>query len=315
MKPRILVVGSAYTDFFIKADRIPTAGQSALGDRYEYLPGGRGIYSALTFTGLGAECIICAKIGADSHGSRLKAFAESRGMDTRFMTIERQVQTGLVAVITESGSPGRNIIYPGANKRLRSSDVEEAFTTYPDAIFTQLDLPFSTVASAVSFAHTQDVPCFLDASFIGGSDRELQLEQLDPMEIFITDETAVFTYTAITPTDQDKCIRACLALSHRVTAKYIIIKLSSRGLFLYDGTYFKIIAPYDVTAVDPSAAGDAFSAALTLEYLRSHDAKRACEFANIVSSIVLSRPGASASIPNIEEVAEFIANNTIAFKL
>lgn len=315
MKPRILVVGSAYTDFFIKTDRIPIAGQSFTGDRYDYLPGGRGVYSALTLANLGAECIFCTRLGGDSHGTRMKTYLENRGIDARFATVERQSQTGLNAVILESGLPGRSIVYPGANRRLRAGDVEEAFTAYPDALFTQFDLPAAAVTAASEFAHNQGVPCFLDATFAGAPDREFPLEQLDPVEVFITDESSVFAFTGITPADSEKCMRACLSLAQRVAAKYIVIRLGARGIFLYDGTYFKIIAPYDVQAADPTASGDAFSAALALEYMRGRDIGRACEYADIIGAIVLSRPGASASIPTADEVTAFIAQNELEFKL
>lgn len=315
MKPRILVVSSAYTDFIIKTDRIPISGQSIIGDRYDYLPGGKGVYSALTFASLGAECIFCAKLGGDPHGARLRAYIESRGMDARFMTVDRQSQTGLNAVIQESGGPGRSIVYPGANRRLRADDVEEAFTAYPDALYLQFDMPPAAAVAATDFARRQDVPAFVDASGAGVAGRGFPLEQLEPTEIFILDEGAVFAFTGITPSDSEKCMRACLALSQRVNARYTVIKLGTRGLFLYDGTYFKIIAPYDAPTVDPSAAGDAFSAALTLEYLRSHDIKRACEFANIVGALVTSKPGATASIPTLEEIDEFVTRNEIEFKL
>ncbi len=314
-KPRILAVGSAYTDFYIKTDRIPSQNQSVVGDRYDYLPGGRGVYSALTFNNLGAECIFCAKLGADTHGSRLKSYLENRGIDTRFIVSDRGFQTGLNAVIYETGSPGRSIIYPGANRRLRPDDAEEAFTAYPDALYIMTDLPPATVAAASSFAHMQGVPSFVDASYTGAADREFPLEQLEPVEIFITDEAAALAFTGIAPSDSEKSMRCCLALTQRIQAGYIVIRLGARGLFLYDGTYYKIIAPYDVQPVDPLAAGDAFSAALTLEYLRSRDIKRACEYANIVGTITLSRPGGASSIPTADEIAMFIEHNEIEFIL
>jgi ribokinase len=58
--------------------------------------------------------------------------------------------------------------------------------------------------------------------------------------------------------------------------------------------------------VDTTAAGDAFTAALTLEYLRSGDMMGACDFANAAGSITVSRHGASSSIPNEAEVTEFL---------
>jgi ribokinase len=316
MKPRILVVGSAYTDFIIKTDRIPSAGQTFVGERYEYQPGGRGVYSAITLEELGAESIFCARLGGDSHSARLKAFLENRGLDARFVTADRQSQTGLVAVISEPNIAKRNIIYPGANQRLNTENVEEAFTSYPDGLITQLDIPTAPIIAAVSFASIQGVPAIFDAVYTpGAADGSFPLEQLDELDVLITDESSVFAFTSITPADQERCMRACLALAQRVTTKYTVLRLGSRGIFLYDGTYFKIIAPYEVPMTDTAASGDAFAASLSLEYIRSRDIGRACEFANIVSTIVSSRPGALSSIPKLDDVSEFIAENGLGFKL
>ncbi len=317
MKPRILVVSSAYTDFFIRADRLPSSGQSIVGKRYEYQPGGRGIYSAITLEQLGAECIFCARVGGDSHGARLKAFLENRGTDARFTTVDRQSQTGLIAILDESGTSARSVVYPGANRNLTPDHVEDAFTSYPDGLFTQLDIPPAPIIAAVSFANQQGVPAIFDASYTpGAAERDFPLEQLDELDVFVADENSMAIFTAITPSDQDKCMRACLALSQRISAQYIVVKMGgARGIFIYDGTYFKIIAPHETQAVDPSAVSDAFAAALAIEYIRSRDIKRACEFADIVSAIVVSRPGAISSIPKLEEVAAYIAENELGFKL
>lgn len=316
MKPRILVVGSIYTDFFIKADKLPSSGQAIVGERYEYQPGGRGVYSALTLEELGAECILCARLGGDAHGARLKAFLENRGMDARFTTVERQSQTGLVAVLSESNAPARSVVYPGANRKLTAEHVEEAFTSYPDALLTQYDLPQAAVISALSFANQQGIPVIFDGVYTAGAaERDFPLEQLDDIDVFIADEASMAIFTAITPSDQDKCMRACLALAQRVTAKYIVVKTGPRGIFIYDNTYFKIIAPHEPQQTDSAAASDAFAAALTLEYIRSRDIQRACEFADIVSAIVMSRPGAISSIPKLEEVVEYIERQGLEFKL
>jgi len=316
MKPRILVVGSVYTDFFIRADRLPPSGQSTVGERYEYQPGGRGIYAAVTLEELGAECILCARIGGDSHGVRLKAYLENRGTDARFTDVDRQSQTGLVAVIIESDSPPRRVVYPGANRRLTAEHVEDAFTSYPDALLLQHDIPVAAAVSAVSFANRQGLPSVFDATYTpSAAERDFPLERFEELDVFLADEGSMAQFTDIAPADQDKCMRACLALAQRITAKYIVVKMGSRGIFIYDGTYFKIIAPHEAQTVDPAASSEAFAAALTLEYTRSRDIQRACVFADIVSAIVRSRPGTIASIPKLEEVAEYIEKYDLGYKL
>ena len=316
MKPRILVVGSIYTDFFIRIDKLPSSGQSIVGEKYEYQPGGRGLYATQTLEELGAECILCARVGGDSHGTRLKAYLENRGTDARFVTVDRQSQTGLVAVFAEASSSTRIVVYPGANRRLTSEHVEDAFTSSPDALFLQLDIPPAAIVSAVSFANQQGVPAIFDATYTpGAAERDFALEQLGELDIFVADESSMAMLTEIAPSDQEKCMRACLALAQRVTSKYIVVKMGSRGIFIYDGTYFKIIAPRATQVVDPAAVMDVFAASLALEYIRSRDIQRACEFADIVASIASSRPGAIASIPKLEEVADYIESNGLGFKL
>jgi ribokinase len=55
--------------------------------------------------------------------------------------------------------------------------------------------------------------------------------------------------------------------------------------------------------VDTTAAGDAFTAALTLEYLRNgKDIKAAVTYANTAAAIAITRKGASSSVPTEEEV-------------
>ena len=92
-----------------------------------------------------------------------------------------------------------------------------------------------------------------------------------------------------------------------VKTKYIIIKLGSRGSFIYDGKHFDLIPAYrpDKT-VDTTAAGDTYTAALTLEYLCSGNMKNAMKYGSAAASIAVSRKGASTSIPTENEVMEFL---------
>ena len=61
-----------------------------------------------------------------------------------------------------------------------------------------------------------------------------------------------------------------------------------------------------MSRLSTTAAGDAFTAALTLEYLRSGDIERATKFGNIAGAITVSRAGAYTSLPDAGEVEEFI---------
>ena len=59
-------------------------------------------------------------------------------------------------------------------------------------------------------------------------------------------------------------------------------------------------------AVDTTAAGDAFTAALTIEYLRGGNIRNAVKFGVAAGAITVTRRGAASSIPTEDEVRALI---------
>lgn len=307
--PKILTVGSANIDLNARTYRVPARGETVLEEnRYEYLPGGKGANSAKAFAVLGGESVFAAKLGSDTHGAKLSEIYRSFGIDTRFVTCDKKERTGLAIVLTEASGDNRIIVYPGANNRLRGVDAEEAMTCYPDALYMQLEIPDETVIAAAEFARAAGAKIFIDA---GPARRDFPLERLGLIEVFSPNEEETFTFTGIRPTTVEACLKACLALSARVDTKYIVLKLGGRGVYLYDGKYFNIISPYNVEVVDSTAAGDAFTAAMTLEYLRCDDMVRACRFGCVVGALTVSKPGSFTAIPSRNEVEKFMSVNDI----
>jgi len=312
LNPRILVVSSANMDVAAYTYKSPVAGQTVIGDTYDFIPGGKGANAAITLSRLGGDSVFCANLGNDPNGAALMKFYEDIGIDTRFITLDRNEKTGLAIIIVENTGNNRIIVYPGANFKLSVANVEDAFTCYPDALFLHLEIPVETVIAATKFAKAQGIPIFIDA---GPATKEFPLEDLAAVEVFSPNETETQVFTGVNPTTPEMCVKACMALANRIKAKYYVIKLGERGAFLYDGKFYKMLAPYDVDVVDTTAAGDAFTAALTLEYMRSGDIKRACEYANIVGSLTVSKAGASPSLPTASEVEQFVIENEINFRL
>ena len=60
-------------------------------------------------------------------------------------------------------------------------------------------------------------------------------------------------------------------------------------------------------AVDTTAAGDTFAAALTVGIIEGLDDVEASVFANAAAAISVQRPGAQSSIPTRTEVEAFLS--------
>lgn len=311
MKKRVLVVSSANMDFVMKMKKLPEAGQTIVEEReYSYVPGGKGANSALAFARLGADSVFCARVGADVNGKKLKELYDSNGIDTRFMKIDRLNPTGLASIIVEESGANRIIVYPGANAAMSEDDVEDALTCLPDAVFLQFEIPDAAAIAAAKFAAKRSIPVFVDA---GPARQDTPLEKFPRLEVISPNESETLALTGIYPNDSANCLRAANEILKRVEAKYVVIKLGGRGAYIHDGKFSQLIPAIESEVVDTTAAGDAFTAALTLEYLNSGDIVKSVRYANVVGSIVVGKAGASTSLPTAAEVGEFIRRRGITF--
>ncbi len=304
---RVLVVGSVNMDLSLNMYKMPEAGQTLLDDGgVAYTPGGRGANAALAFLKLGAEPALCAKLGADAHGQRLYTYFKEKGINTSCLKVDHDFPTGLSVVMKEADGSVRTVAYPGANSNITTENIVDAFSCEPDAVFIGFELPFNMALTAAKVASAKGIPIFVDAST---ADKSYPLETMPEVEIFSPNETETLEYTGINPTGIDSSLRAALALYRKVKCKYIVIKQGARGAFLYDGKHYDTFPAIRADkTVDTTAAGDAFTAGLTLEYLRNgNDIRAAIKYATAAGAIAVTREGAASSVPTDLEVRALLS--------
>ena len=300
MAKRILVAGSSNIDFLLTTPYIPAPGETIdSSGKYAFAPGGKGANAAVAAKAFGAEVVFCSRVGDDAYGDRLIALFNERGIDTRYIKVDRLEQTGLSVVMIEKNGTNRIIHFGGANKKICDTDVESAFSCYPDAVLTQFELRSDAVIAAARCAAEEGLPLFVDA---GAATADFPLEKLERVEIFSPNEAETEILTGIRPNNLENCLRASIALCNKVDIKYVVLKLGSRGCYVYDGKYCDIISPFDVQEIDKTAAGDIFTAALTTEYLRTGDVLSSAKFANAAGALAVTKLGAANSVPTLDEV-------------
>ncbi|MBO7304988.1 MAG: ribokinase [Clostridia bacterium] len=305
MAKRILVIGSSNMDLSLNVYRLPSAGETVIDDGgVAYTPGGKGANAAISLRRLGADTVFCTKLGADSHGQKLYGYFKDEGLDTSYIKVDRDFPTGFAAVIKESDAQNRIIYYPGANTNLTRENLLEAFSCSPDAVYLNFEISFEAAMVAAKIAASRSIPVFIDAA---PASADYPLESLPPVEIFSPNESETKELTGILPAGADSSLRAALALWKRVKCKYIIIKQGSRGVFVYDGKHYSMIPAFRADkVVDTTAAGDAFGAAMLLEYLSHGDVNLAVKYGAAAGAVAVSRAGAATSVPTASEVLEFI---------
>jgi len=76
-------------------------------------------------------------------------------------------------------------------------------------------------------------------------------------------------------------------------------------LVCYKNNTLNYIEGHSVEAIDTVGSGDCFIGALAFSLLEGKSLKESCEFANKSAAISVTRKGAAASMPTIEEVVNF----------
>ena len=306
MKERILVVSSANVDLILNAETLPEAGETVIsGGDFAFVAGGKGANSARTCAALGCDTIFLCRLGDDRHGKRLVDLYKREGIDTRFIELDRDRATGLAAVMV-SGGESRIIVYPGANTALSPESVEEAFTTYPDAALVQMEIPDRAIIAAGKFAKKTGAMLVVDA---GPAKPHIPFAEMGGIDVFSPNETECASYCGIVPTTMEQCSRACIELGHQMNAKSVILKLGERGCFVYDGTYNYMLTAHQVNTVDPTGAGDAFTAALTTRLVKGDSVEDAARYANAAGAIATTHYGAYA--PKDAEIRALMAEQNV----
>ena len=114
---KLAVVGSMNMDMTVTAERIPSKGETLLGNSIRYIPGGKGANQAVAMARLGAEVEMFGCVGDDENGRRLVRNLEKEGIKTGNISVLKDTPTG-IAMITVGENDNTIIVVPGANGKV-----------------------------------------------------------------------------------------------------------------------------------------------------------------------------------------------------
>lgn len=291
------VMGSINMDIILSAERLPEVGENVLGSTYSYAHGGKGANQAIGLSRLGAGVKMIGKVGADANGESLIKNLEKNNVDASGVATDG-TSTGLAAILIDGQGRNRIVVYEAANSEIDPSLAEKNISDDLNVLLVQFETKEEVVCAYVNEAIKKGITTVVDC----GPAKNFNLEKMQGMTILSPNENETEALSGILPSDEEKALRASEILYDRSRAKYIVLKLGDRGCSLYDGKKIKFFAPYPTTVLDTTAAGDSFTAALALEYVRSGDIEKACDTGNRAGAIAVSRVGAENSMPTAREL-------------
>jgi len=296
---QILVVGSSNTDMVIKAGHLPRPGETVLGGTFLMNPGGKGANQAVSIARLGGQVTFICKTGNDIFGRQSKQLFEKEGIDTSYMFSDSEHPSGVALITVDAKAENCIVVASGANAHLTPADLSTVHEAIENAgmILMQLEIPMDTVKYVANVARKSGKKLILNPAPAQPLDREL----LQSLDLITPNETEAEMISGIKITDNDSLI-ACARAIYEMGVQSVIITLGAKGAFLYNDFFQELIPSYEVNAVDTTAAGDVFNAALTVAVSEGQELPEAIRFANKAASISVTRVGAQASAPYRNEV-------------
>ena len=294
---RAAVVGSINMDLILNMKKVPEVGENVLGTDYGYANGGKGANQATALAKLGARVKMIGKVADDSNGAKLLENLRNNNIDVSGVATDGS-QTGLAAIILDGDGKNRIVVYEGANTEIEPKRAVNDMGTDIDLLLLQFETNEEVVVNCVNHALKNGITTVIDC----GPAKNFSLEKMQGATILSPNESETKALTGIYPDNDENILKASKILEERSKAKYIVLKLGERGSALWDGNELKLFPPYKSNVVDTTAAGDCFTAALALEYIRSGDIEKACDLGNKAGSIAVSRMGAQSSMPTLEEL-------------
>ena len=297
---KIAVIGSLNLDVIANTPNIPAVGETVLAKYGGKFRGGKGANQATAIAKLGGDVVMLGCVGTDANGEYLLTGLMDSGVDVKNVNKTHNEPTGQAWITVDKQGDNAIVVLPGANFCVDKSYIEamQPIIRDVDIVLLQMEIPPETVCFAAKMAKEMGKLVVLDPAPATENFPDALFADVDYIK---PNETELKVLT----NGCEDYKKAVVQLHNRGVGN-IIVSLGSRGVYCHikDGNTFEMPAR-KVDVVDTTAAGDSFLAAFVLKLSKGQEFTKAIDFAQLVASITVTRPGAQSSIPTAAEVEAF----------
>jgi ribokinase len=297
----ISVLGIFVADISFSGNKIPSVGETILGDNYNVGPGGKGCNQAIAVARLGGKVNFISKIGKDDYGQLAINTLNQNNIDTSTIIQSTKHQTGVAGIMIDkkTGKNAINVI-TGAPSTLTINEVSKSIDKIKSSkiFLTQLEIPKDVTLYSLKIAKENKVITILNPAPAS----EISKEFFDYIDYFTPNETEAEFYTGIKITNEKGAKEASIKLLN-LGLKKVIITLGEKGLFYSDGEQDIYLNATSAKAIDTTGAGDAFNGGLAFALSQNKSIKEALNLANKVAGLSTLKLGAGNAMPTFRDLS------------
>ncbi len=303
-KLAVLVLGEINKDLIACCERMPREGETLHAEDLKTAAGGKGANAAVACSRLGVRTFLVGRVGSDDLGRSLRESLLENGVDTSGVGTDSGSPSGVALILLEAGGKNRIIAARGANARVGHEEVAAAcrLLASVSAVHMSLGIPVETVVAVARAARAKGVLSVLDA----GPPAPLPAELFALVDVISPNQTEAEMLTGVTVTGAQSARSAAERLI-QMGAREVVIKLGGQGAYWLGPGGEKFALSFPISPVDTTAAGDSFTACLTVSLARGLPMPVALERANAAGALACLRMGAQPSMPSSQELERFLA--------
>ncbi len=285
-------------DLVVQVPRLPAVGETVGGGVLGRFRGGKGANQAVAAARLGSRVAMVGRVGDDAFGREILDGLRDEGVDLSHTPAQPGAATGVALIGVDRQGQNIILVAPGANAELTTRDVQEARHAIlaADVLLLQLEIPMEPILTAAHIARGAGVLVCLDPApaLALPDDLYRMVDVLNPNEV----EAAAL---ARLPAGTIEEVRSAARSLSNLGPRTVVVTMGRHGAFYLSSDEEGHMPAHPVTAVDATAAGDAFAAALGVGLAEGKPLPEAVRFANLTAGLKVARMGAQ-SMPTRAQV-------------
>ena len=294
----ITVLGIFVADISFSGNKLPTTGETILGDSYNIGPGGKGCNQAIAISRLGGNVNFISKLGNDDYGKLAIDKLKKDNIDISNIIISNEHKTGVAGIHVDRNT-GKNAItvVRGAPSSLTIKEIDTKLIKKSKIFLTQLEIPIEVTLHCLKAAKEYGLINILNPA----PACKLSSDFFKLIDYFTPNETEAEFFTGIKINNENDAKVSAKKLID-MGIKKVIITLGEKGLFYSDGEEEIFLKASSDKALDTTGAGDAFNGGFAFALLKGKKIKECLEIANKVAGFSTTKLGAGDSMPTLKDI-------------
>ena len=297
----ICVIGSLNMDLVVNVDKMPKPGQTIIGSNFKEVPGGKGANQAVAMARLNGNVSMIGKVGEDGFGQTLINSLKNDKVDTTYIKTTKGA-TGVALITVDNNAQNSIVVSPGANFEVKEEDIDNNIEAIKnsDIVVLQLETPLNTIKYALKKSKELNKYTILNPAPALKLDDEI----IKNVDLLTPNETELEIISGVSIENEEDIQKAAQIMIEK-GVKELIVTLGSKGSLYINKEKSIFKKAYKVEAVDTTAAGDSYTAALAVALSKDKNIEEAMDFASKVGALSVLKEGAQSSLPTLEDVENF----------